>query len=713
MRFNTLSFVRSILLFTFIILVVLPCKAKNASSKVKDSLAIQRWVKPIQDSIFYKPNVILPWLDSLSHYADSTQSPYANYTKNNLKGNYNWAIRRYDSATTYYRLAKQWSTQGGLIQQQINANGNLGLVYSFLDNFDSSAYYYHQAIDMAKKYDLNELYVRNIVNLSYVYNQKGAYADAVELLEVARIKNESLGNEELKIMLYSALGSVYYYMGDMKQMKYYYLSAINYYLKSNNKSILATLYGNIAEAYSSITENYDSSAYYFSKALEFSIPQNRNDVLHIIDLTRGSLHYSSKNYDSAAFYYQRALQNPLSEVYARRKAALLVNMANVYRAKNNFNAAIDYFNKGYQLSDSLNLLEYKSNALLGLVRIDSARGDFEQAFYYNLEWQQIQAELKKDEARNHLMTSEVGRALEVQNLKNELLQTENVYQEDMIKNQRRIGLTILMTLIGILVFTMIQFKNYKKNKQLNKLLETNINRLDAQNLELDQLNKTKDKFFSIVSHDLRSPFSALRSGTIMLNTEWESLTEAEKRELVLQLDRSAENTHNLLEELLQWSLLQQGLMKLSEISFSVSDMIHELKVLFNNVVIDKEIQLTVDFDKEVKLTTDYQMLKQLLHNLLTNAVKFTPRGGEIKIELRSAPGLVSITVRDTGIGIPKENQSRIFELDCDLGRPGTEGEKSSGMGLILCMDYSRLMGAKLELESEEGRGSAFTVIFKT
>jgi len=687
--------------------------AKKASSKVTDSLAIQRWVKPIKDSIFYNPNVILPWLDSLSHFADSTQSPYANYTKNNLKGNYNWAIRRYDSAATYYRLAKQWAAKGDLLQQQININGNLGLAYSFLDNFDSSAYYYHLAIEMAKKNGFIELYVRNIINISYVYNQRGAYAESVKLLEEARIINESLGNEELKFLLYGAFGAVYYYMDDIEQLKYYNLSAVNYYLKVNNNSVIAMLYGNIAEAYSSLTENHDSSAYYYSKALKFSVPQNKNSVMQMIDLSRGSLHYSSGDYDSAAFYYQRALQNPLSELYSGRKAALLINMANVYRAKNNFNAAVDYYKKGYQLSDSLSLLEYKSNALLGLVKIDSARGNFEQAFFYNMERQQIREKLKRDEARSHLMASEVARAVKVQNLQNELLQKENQYQDDLIKNQRLIGLLIVLALLGILVFTFILFLNHKKIRRLNRLLNANISRLDAQNVELDQLNKTKDKFFSIVSHDLRSPFSALRTGTIMLNTEWESLEENEKKELVLQLDRSAENTHTLLEELLQWSQLQQGLMKLSEIAFSVSEMIQELKDLLNHVICDKEILLTVDFDKDVQLNTDYQMLKRLLYNLLTNAVKFTPRGGEVKIELRSEPDIASITVRDTGIGIPKEKQAGIFELNNDFARPGTEGEKSSGMGLILCMDYARLMGAKLKLESEEGHGSAFTVIFKT
>ncbi|MCK9451004.1 MAG: ATP-binding protein [Bacteroidales bacterium] len=713
MRFNLVSFARSLLLLTIIILVMLPCEAKKDSYKVTDSLAILRWVKPIRDSIFYNPVVILPWLDSLSHFADSTQNPYANYAKNNLKGNYNWAIRNFDTAASYYRSAIKWTVEGGLLRQQINTISNLGLIYSSLDNFDSSVFYYSRAIEMAKQHNFNKIYIESIIKLSIVYNQKSAYDHAIELLEEARIKSESLGNEELNSNLYSAFATVYYYLGDVEKMKEYYLRAINFHLKGNNKNILATLYGNIAESYSSIAKNYDSSTYYFSKTLQYTIPQNKDDVLHMIDFTRGSLFYSMGNYDSAAFYYQRALQNPLSEVFVRRKAALLVNMGNVYRSKLDYPASVDYYKKGYQLSDSIDVPEYKSNALLGLMKIDSVRGDFEQAFFYSIERQQIQAELKKDEARSHLMASEVARALEVQNLKNSLLQTENKYKDDMINNQRWIVVMIVWVLIGMLVFTLFQFMNHKKIKRLNKLLESNIIRLDAQNLELDQLNKTKDKFFSIVSHDLRSPFAALRTGTILLNMEWESLTEEEKRELVLQLDKSAENTNNLLEELLQWSKMQQGAMKLVKKTFTVNTLIKELKEVFASIANDKGIQLIAESDDKQHLTTDYQMLKQLLHNLLTNAVKFTPRGGEIKIELQFEPGMVSITVRDTGIGIPKEKQGGIFELNSNFNRPGTEGEKSSGMGLILCMDYARLMGAKLELVSEVGRGSAFTVIFKT
>lgn len=711
MNLKTVSFGRLVLLLIVVIIVVFPAKAKDVSSKKEDSLALARWVKSISDSIFYNPVVVLPWLDSVSNYADSTQSAYANYIKNNIKGNYKWAIRQFDSASSYYKYANKWAVKGGLLAEQIKSFGNLGLVYSSLDNFDTSSHYYLKAISLAKENGYNKLYVRNILNLSYIYNQKGEYADAIELLEEARVKSELINDEELNALLYGAFGSVYYFLGDLNKMKYYYQRAINYYKKIGNYSVMTVLYMNIAESFSSITQNYDSSAYYFNKAREISVPQNQDNVTQLIDLTRGNHYYENEAYDSAVYYYERALQNPLTKMYARREAALLINMGNVYRAKSEFSIAVEYYHKGYGIADSLKLSEYKSNALLGLVRIDSIKGNFEEAFFRNLEWQKIQNELKKEEARSQLMSNEVERALEVQNLKNELLQAENEYQEDQIENQRWIGGLIIFVLLGVVLFSLVQYINHKKIKQLNRLLKVNVRRLDTQNTSLDLLNKTKDKFFSIISHDLRSPFAAIRNAAVLLNTAWDDFSDDERNEVIRQLDRSTENTHHLLEELLQWSQLQQGLIKLEVKTFSVTNLVNELSDLFSAIIGYKEIQLKLHFDKDIQLTTDHQMLKQLLHNLLSNAIKFTPRGGFIEIEVRSVENSVHITVRDNGIGIPIEKQERIFELDNDFGRPGTEGEKSSGMGLILCKDYAQLMGAKLELESEEGRGSAFTIVF--
>jgi len=366
---------------------------------------------------------------------------------------------------------------------------------------------------------------------------------------------------------------------------------------------------------------------------------------------------------------------------------------------------------GERFADSLHFIEYQLNAILGLVRIDSALKNYEQAFFKNQEYQVLKETLNKTEVSNSLKVMEAERNLEVQKLENELLEKENIFQQNQILNQRILVVFILLGFVGSLIFTIVQLRNSKKIKQLNTLLNSNIAKLDEQNAALDKASKTKDKFFGILSHDLRSPSATLQTGLSMLNKEWDDFSEEERTQLIHQLDQTAENTHALLEDLLRWTQIQQGGLKVSTTKFRLADLVEELSLLFYMALSQKEQTLTTRINPDIEMMTDYQMLKQILHNLLTNAIKFTSHGGNITIEAAEEETGLKISVIDNGIGIPQEMLGRLFDLDADFGRPGTDNEKSSGMGLILCKDYATLLGAALRVDSEKDKGSNFSLHF--
>jgi signal transduction histidine kinase len=587
----------------------------------------------------------------------------------------------------------------------------LGILFNFLDNFDSSSYYYSKAAELAKSKQFYELYVRNIINYSNIFTQQGDFAESIAMLTEAQQMSDEMKNSELDAMLASAMATIYYSLGDIKQMHKYYRKAISHYKVTQNQSVLATLYINIAESFSSLSNNYDSAVYYFDQALAISNERNRANILNVIDITKGNLHYDAGRYDSAEVRYLKAIQNPLAEKHLRRKTALHVNLANVYRQTKSYDKAMKYYFIGERFADSLNLVEYHMNALHGMILIDSALGDFEQAFNRNRRYQRLKDALNKDESINDLKAMEVERALELQKLRNELLLTENNLQQNQLRNQQILGVLILLAFISSLIFTVVQIRNSKKIRLLNKLLNRNILELDQQKSALEKANQAKDKFFAILSHDLRGPSATLRTGLGMLNNEWSEFTEEERINLIQQLDNMADNTHSLLEDLLEWSRLQQGMMKVVESKFRLLDVVEEIKLLFFMAFTQKEQVFKLEIKQETVLNTDYQMLKQILHNLVANAIKFTPRGGTISIEAQDTSSELIICVKDSGIGIPPEKLNRLFELDADFGRPGTEGEKSSGMGLILCNDYATLLGASLKVESEPEKGSTFCIQF--
>ncbi|MDD4374933.1 MAG: ATP-binding protein [Bacteroidales bacterium] len=699
------------LLFLILISSSVTITASPKTSYHADSIVISKWLVPINDSLFIKPDAILPWMDSLKQFAAQNESPYVDFTYNNSRANYFWATIQYDSALGYYRKAYQYALKGNLKRPLVYVLGNLGILYNYLGNFDSSTYYYTWATNKAKEFQLYDTYVRNIINHSFILNQHAQYSKSIVMLHEAQQISARLNNAELDALLASALANVYYSLNDIDQMHKHLRVALSYYKDTQNQPILTTHYVNFAESFSSLVFNYDSAFFYFNKALAISNDRNRPEILNAIDFTKGNLNYQAGRFDSAEIFYLRSLNNPLTEKHLRRKTALLINLANVYRKTEDYKAARHYYTVGERFADSLHFIEYQLNAILGLVRIDSALKNYEQAFFKNQEYQGLKETLNKTEVSNSLKVMEAERNLEVQKLENELLEKENLWQQNQILNQRILVVFILLGFVGSLIFTIVQLRNSKKIRRLNTLLNNNIAKLDEQNAALDKASKTKDKFFGILSHDLRSPSATLQTGLSMLNKEWDDFSEEERTHLIHQLDQTSENTHALLEDLLRWTQIQQGGLKVSATKFRLADLVEELRLLFYMALSQKQQTLTTRINQYIEMMTDYQMLKQILHNLLSNAIKFTSRGGNITIEAAEDETGLKISVIDNGIGIPQDMLGRLFDLDTDFGRPGTENEKSSGMGLILCKDYATLLGATLGVDSKKDQGSNFSLHF--
>jgi len=226
--------------------------------------------------------------------------------------------------------------------------------------------------------------------------------------------------------------------------------------------------------------------------------------------------------------------------------------------------------------------------------------------------------------------------------------------------------------------------------------------------ELQRLNSEKDKFFSIIAHDLRSPFNGFLGLTEILASDLAGMTTGEINKMVLAMKRSATNLFSLLGNLLEWSRMQRGLTAFAPSTFLLMPKISESMIIVNDAADKKGILVNYKIPAELTVFADQNMLAVILRNLVTNAVKFTPKGGIILISAKSIPGnFVEISVRDTGIGMSKALIDDLFRLDVNTGRKGTAGEYSTGLGLMICKDFIEKNGGKLFIESDEGKGSDF------
>jgi signal transduction histidine kinase len=232
----------------------------------------------------------------------------------------------------------------------------------------------------------------------------------------------------------------------------------------------------------------------------------------------------------------------------------------------------------------------------------------------------------------------------------------------------------------------------------------------SKNEELLKLIAEKDKFFSIIAHDLRSPFNAFLGFTQLLVDELPDLTSEEIRKFAVAMKTSASNLYDLLENLLEWSRLQRGATVFDPTVFHLAWKVSQIIPLVKEPADVKNIKLETDVPEDLMIFADETMMSSVIRNLLSNAVKFTPKNGQIRLSAKYLPDdRVEIRVTDTGIGMNRDVLEKLFRLDRHPNRTGTDGEPSTGLGLILCRDFVEKHQGKLEVESRESNGSSFII----
>jgi PAS domain S-box-containing protein len=229
-----------------------------------------------------------------------------------------------------------------------------------------------------------------------------------------------------------------------------------------------------------------------------------------------------------------------------------------------------------------------------------------------------------------------------------------------------------------------------------------------KNEQLQELNATKDKFFSIIAHDLRNPFHGFLNLTKMLAEETDNFSPEELSKIGNGLYKTANNIFSLLKNLLEWSQMQKGSSIYEPEELSISDLIVANVIAISEMGRQKEITIIYEVTESVNAYADEKMISSVLSNLLWNAVKFTNRNGNVTINSKEIENeMVEISIRDTGVGIGKDMVEKLFTLGEKTNRKGTEGEPSTGLGLLLCKEFVEKNGGKIWVESEEGLGSTF------
>jgi signal transduction histidine kinase len=238
--------------------------------------------------------------------------------------------------------------------------------------------------------------------------------------------------------------------------------------------------------------------------------------------------------------------------------------------------------------------------------------------------------------------------------------------------------------------------------------------LEKSEAELRESNATKDKFISVIAHDLKNPFNSILGFSELLLENYNEYSKEKQHKFLLNIYQTAQNTYALLENLLTWSLSKQGLMLISLNSINLKEIVAETIKKLNNLAETKLIYIKTDIDENIEVHADKNLLSAIIRNLLSNAIKYSESDNEIVISAHiKSQTSVEICVCDNGVGIESEKISKLFKIDQNFSTLGTNKEKGTGMGLILCKEFVEKLGGTIHVESEPNKGSKFVFNLKT
>ena len=253
-------------------------------------------------------------------------------------------------------------------------------------------------------------------------------------------------------------------------------------------------------------------------------------------------------------------------------------------------------------------------------------------------------------------------------------------------------------------------EKYAEELNTSKLqLEKTTQELQQLNSNLKELNRDKDKFFSIISHDLRSPFTALLGYSDYLSKNIDELTTDEIKEFAGDMYRSLTSIFRLIENLLSWSAIQSGRIEFKPVRFDFSSMVDEIMNVYEINAARKNLNLINELPPDVNIFADKNMIEIITRNILSNALKFTPSNGTITISAKKQQEFIDIEVVDTGIGMTKSEIDELFKSNHAQTKNGTSNEKGTGLGLFLCKEFVEKNNGKLLIESQKGKGSSFII----
>ena len=590
------------------------------------------------------------------------------------------------------------------------AFNGLGLVQEKMGNVTQSLSYYQEALRYAEQIDNAMMIAKAHNNIGNVYFRQGDYSDALQQYLSALQRFEEQEDPALIAAAYLNIGSIYSTQQDYEEALDYYNRALALCQKVNNKPYLSAVYNGLGELNSELG-NYQQAEEQYQAAL--SIAQELGGLSDAAAALSnlGKIAYYQENYTLALTRYQRALS---MQEEANDQSSMITSLGRIgqaYQKQLKYRLAAEYAHRGLALAQKAGAKKEITEIAKSLSEIYEQQRDYQSALTYHVLYNQYQDSLMDEEKVKTIEQVKFAHQLERKNLENNWLKVQNGWQTQQVTLQTRIKNFFIAGTVLLLLLAFVLLRSQRKERNINRLLNQKNQeisaihaKVDAQKQTLEASNKSKDKLFSLISHDLRSPINSLQ-GLLSLFQDGH-LSQEEINDLLPEMTHRLDHTNEMLDNLLLWARSQmQGLQPHPEPG-NLAVAVQEVVQLIAQQAKNKKIHVQNEIVSPLMIRADHTMVESILRNLLTNAIKFTPRGGTVTIRSTTDDDYAWVYISDTGVGISPKDQEKLFSENHTT--QGTGGEKGTGLGLKLTKEFVESNGGKLRIESTLAKGSTFT-----
>lgn len=646
-------------------------------------------------------------------------------------------------------LAKKTGSDKGIATSLTN----IGLVWYRQQEYEKSREYLDQTKPIFERLNDNVGLANYYQLTGDTYHKQGLYESALSSYNQALAISQKENFSFRIIQSYNSIGHTFYIREKYGQAMEYYLKALNYAEKNGKGKETANAYINVANVLNAQSD-YKNAIKYLEKSLKFF---EQNGDKYNMGVCFNNIAANYINQDSlpqALRFLDKSLQIYIGLDDKKGQAACYLNMGIVSDKNNEYRKAINYYQSALKINESLNdkyrittclanmtISHLKLNEYAAVIQV-SERGlkiareinaySIQRIYYDNLASTYDSLKNYKLAYENYKLLKQVDDSLFNAEKRKQVLELEAEYQSEKkeiqisnltkdiklqaIQLEKRRNLQWFLVVVSVLVFilSIVFYRLYalklnsarllaQKNQELEVLNHTLSDSEDA----LKELNATKDKFFTIIAHDIKNPLSAYRSVTKMLANSFFELSEQQKLEYIKGINKSSENLYELFQNLLQWSTSQSGTMKFKPQEIDLGIIAFKAVAVLQESADKKNIQVDMNVKSDSYAVGDINMVSSVMVNLLSNAIKYTKPGGTIKVDASEMGKYVKIAVVDDGIGIAKDDIDKLFRVEFDHKTIGDSDEKGTGIGLILCKEFVSRNGGEIWVESEPGKGSAF------